>query len=63
MCVCVCVCVCVCSVTLQLVLSCKWSPRPTMAIFFAVNGPPGPIMAATDDPPFPQVVPYYFSIL
>ena len=46
----------------------SWSPAASgppglsTAIFVAVDGPPGPIMAATDGPPLPQVVPpVYFN--
>ena len=51
-------------VTPQVVPRRKWSPGPSMAIFVAVDGPPGPIMAATDGPPLLQVVPpVYFNPL
>ena len=33
------------------------SPGPSMAIFVAMDGPPGPSMAATDDPPGPSTAP------
>ena len=32
-------------------------PRPSVAIFLAIDGPPGPSMAATDGPPGPYTVP------
>ena len=46
----------------QLIPATSGPPRPSTAIFAAVDGSPGPIMAATDVPPFPQVVPQYFTI-
>ena len=52
-----------CYVTPQLVPRRKWFPGPSMAIFVAVDGSPGPIMAATDGPPLLQVVSQYISIL
>ena len=48
---------CICPVLLQLVPHCKWSPRSSTAIFVAVDGPPEPIMAATDGLPLPQMGP------
>ena len=51
------------TVTPQLVPCPKWSPGPSMAIFVAVDGPPGPIVDATVGPPLLQVVPQYFLIL
>ena len=29
----------------------NWSPGPYVAIFLAIDGPPGPSMAAMDGPP------------
>ena len=33
-------------------------PGPSVAIFVAINGPPGPSMAAIDGPPGPSTAPY-----
>ena len=39
-------------------MSChRWSPRPSVANFLAIDGHPGPSMAAMDGPPLPQMVP------
>ena len=35
---------------LQVVPCHNWSPRPSMANFVAIDGPPGPTMAAMDSP-------------
>ena len=51
------------TVTLQLVPAASGPPGQSMAIFVAMDGPPEPIMAATDGPPLLQVVPQYVSIL
>ena len=40
----------------QLFPCCKWSPRPSIAIFVAMDGPLRPSMAATDGLPLPHVV-------
>ena len=44
----------------------KWSPRPTMTIIVAIDGPPDQVwqtMTATDGLTLPQVVSLYFSML
>ena len=52
-----------CNVTLQLVPHCKWSPRTIHSNLCYCGWSPESIMATTDSPPCPQVVPWYISIL
>ena len=48
---------------LQMVPCHKWSPRTIHGNFIAIDGPPGPSVAAIDGPHSPQVVPPVFSVL